>query len=123
MISLFNVLLWIIAFSLCQPTPTAELDRSEDKVYQYVMDLVKVVVQLKNDVNTLPSTEYISLVKVTLESLKLFSDDVENCYKAPFWEKTDDIYPSVMFLYYDHFILFSYTCYSFNSLLEWLWGI
>ncbi|KTG44375.1 hypothetical protein cypCar_00000869 [Cyprinus carpio] len=47
-----------------QPTPTAELDRSEDSVYQYVMDVVKVVVQLKNDINTLPSTDYISPVKI-----------------------------------------------------------
>ncbi|XP_060773653.1 protein tyrosine kinase 2 beta, b isoform X2 [Neoarius graeffei] len=62
-----------------QPTPTAELDRSEDKVYQYVMDLVKVVVQLKNVVNTLPSTEYISLVKsvgMTLRDLISSVDDI-----------------------------------------------
>ncbi|XP_034169517.2 protein tyrosine kinase 2 beta, b isoform X2 [Pangasianodon hypophthalmus] len=62
-----------------QPAPTAELDRSEDKVYQCVMDLVKVVVQLKNDVNTLPSTEYISLVKsvgMTLRDLISSVDDV-----------------------------------------------
>ncbi len=48
-----------------QPTPTAEMDRSEDSVYQCVMDVVKVVVQLKNDINTLLSTDYISPVKVT----------------------------------------------------------
>lgn len=66
MVRIVNVMVWIIVLcSLCQPAPTAELDRSEDKVYQSVMDLVKVVVQLKNDVNTLPSSEYISLVKVT----------------------------------------------------------
>uniref|UniRef100_A0A8B9KWF4 non-specific protein-tyrosine kinase n=1 Tax=Astyanax mexicanus TaxID=7994 RepID=A0A8B9KWF4_ASTMX len=53
-----------------QPAPTAELDRSEDKVYQCVMDLVKVVVQLKNDVNTLPSSEYISIVKSVGMSLR-----------------------------------------------------
>ncbi|XP_053344696.1 protein tyrosine kinase 2 beta, b [Clarias gariepinus] len=62
-----------------QPAPTAELDRSEDKVYRCVMDLVKVVVQLKNDVNTLPSTEYISLVKIvgmTLRDLISSVDEV-----------------------------------------------
>ncbi|KAI5619817.1 protein-tyrosine kinase 2-beta [Silurus asotus] len=62
-----------------QPAPTAELDRSEDKVYQCVMDLVKMVVQLKNDVNTLPSTEYISQVKsvgMTLRDLMSSVDDV-----------------------------------------------
>ncbi|XP_058235331.1 protein tyrosine kinase 2 beta, b isoform X3 [Hemibagrus wyckioides] len=62
-----------------QPAPTAELDRSEDKVYQCVMDLVKVVVQLKNDVNTVPSTEYISVVKsvgMTLRDLISSVDEV-----------------------------------------------
>ncbi|KAL7871810.1 hypothetical protein SRHO_G00067930 [Serrasalmus rhombeus] len=53
-----------------QPAPTAELDRSEDKVYQYVMDLVKMIVQLKNDVNTLPSSEYITIVKSVGMSLR-----------------------------------------------------
>uniref|UniRef100_A0A673WDJ6 non-specific protein-tyrosine kinase n=1 Tax=Salmo trutta TaxID=8032 RepID=A0A673WDJ6_SALTR len=43
--------------------PTAELDRSDDQVYQAVMELVKVVVQLKNDVNTLQPEQYINIVK------------------------------------------------------------
>ncbi|KAM8826248.1 protein tyrosine kinase 2 beta, b [Synchiropus picturatus] len=46
-----------------QPAPTAELDRSDDKVYQYVMDLVKVVVQLKNDIPGLQPDQYITIVK------------------------------------------------------------
>ncbi|XP_056150911.1 protein tyrosine kinase 2 beta, b [Lampris incognitus] len=46
-----------------QPAPTAELDRSDDKVYHSVMNLVKVVVQLKNDIITMKPEEYISLVK------------------------------------------------------------
>uniref|UniRef100_A0AAR2JT25 non-specific protein-tyrosine kinase n=1 Tax=Pygocentrus nattereri TaxID=42514 RepID=A0AAR2JT25_PYGNA len=46
-----------------QPAPTAELDRSEDQVYHNVMEMVKVVVQLKNDVNTLPPSEYVGVVK------------------------------------------------------------
>uniref|UniRef100_A0A4W5QK78 non-specific protein-tyrosine kinase n=1 Tax=Hucho hucho TaxID=62062 RepID=A0A4W5QK78_9TELE len=51
---------------LTAPTaaPTAELDRSGDQVYQAVMELVKVVVQLKNDVNTLQPEQYINVVKV-----------------------------------------------------------
>lgn len=44
--------------------PTAELDRSEDKVYQNVMDLVKVVVQLKNDITEVPPEKYITVVQV-----------------------------------------------------------
>uniref|UniRef100_A0A8C5BS35 non-specific protein-tyrosine kinase n=1 Tax=Gadus morhua TaxID=8049 RepID=A0A8C5BS35_GADMO len=43
--------------------PTAELDRSGDKVYQSVMELVKVVVELKNDIPTMHPDEYIGIVK------------------------------------------------------------
>lgn len=46
-----------------QPAPTAELDRSNDKVYQNVMDLVKVVVQLKNDIIGLHPEQYITIIK------------------------------------------------------------
>ncbi|XP_069370903.1 protein tyrosine kinase 2 beta, b isoform X2 [Paralichthys olivaceus] len=46
-----------------QAAPTAELDRSDDKVYKSVMDVVKVVVQLKNDITELGSDEYITIVK------------------------------------------------------------
>ncbi|XP_061843289.1 protein tyrosine kinase 2 beta, b isoform X1 [Nerophis lumbriciformis] len=46
-----------------QPAPTAELDRSDDKVYHYVMDLVKVVVQLKNDIVNMQADKYITVVK------------------------------------------------------------
>ncbi len=41
-----------------------ELDRTDDMVYHNVMEMVKVVVQLKNDVNTLPASEYVTVVKV-----------------------------------------------------------
>uniref|UniRef100_A0AAQ4RBY7 non-specific protein-tyrosine kinase n=1 Tax=Gasterosteus aculeatus aculeatus TaxID=481459 RepID=A0AAQ4RBY7_GASAC len=50
-------------FPPAKPTPTAELDRSEDKVYQNVMDLVKVVVQLKNDITEVPPEKYITVVQ------------------------------------------------------------
>nr|XP_046228613.1 protein tyrosine kinase 2 beta, b isoform X3 [Scatophagus argus] len=46
-----------------QPAPTAELDRSDDKVYHAVMGLVKVVVQLKNDITELKPEQYITLVQ------------------------------------------------------------
>ncbi|XP_018608560.2 protein-tyrosine kinase 2-beta [Scleropages formosus] len=62
-----------------QPAPTAELDRTNDQVYHFVMEMVKVVVQLKNDVNTLPPSEYVSTVKtvgLTLRSLINSVDDV-----------------------------------------------
>uniref|UniRef100_A0AAR2JAP1 non-specific protein-tyrosine kinase n=1 Tax=Pygocentrus nattereri TaxID=42514 RepID=A0AAR2JAP1_PYGNA len=62
-----------------QPAPTAELDRSEDQVYHNVMEMVKVVVQLKNDVNTLPPSEYVGVVKavgLTLRNLIHSVDEV-----------------------------------------------
>jgi len=45
------------------------------------MDTVKVVVQLKNDINTLPSTEYISSVKVRLGlgSMRIYQNDNKKC--------------------------------------------
>ncbi|XP_017285518.1 protein-tyrosine kinase 2-beta [Kryptolebias marmoratus] len=55
-----------------KPQPTAELDRSGDEVYTGVMAMVKQVVQLKNDVNALPASEYPSAVKkvgITLRGL------------------------------------------------------
>ncbi|XP_035277666.1 protein tyrosine kinase 2 beta, b isoform X1 [Anguilla anguilla] len=62
-----------------QPAPTAEIDRSDDQVYHFVMEVVKVVVQLKNDVNTLPPSEYVGVVKtvgLTLRNLTRSVDDV-----------------------------------------------
>ncbi|XP_048842301.1 LOW QUALITY PROTEIN: protein-tyrosine kinase 2-beta-like [Brienomyrus brachyistius] len=55
-----------------KPAPTAEMDRSDDQVYHFVMELVKMVVQLKNDVNMLQPSEYVGVVKsvgLTLRSL------------------------------------------------------
>uniref|UniRef100_A0A672PAV1 non-specific protein-tyrosine kinase n=1 Tax=Sinocyclocheilus grahami TaxID=75366 RepID=A0A672PAV1_SINGR len=68
----------IAVFMCLQPAPTAELDRSEDSVYQCVMDIVKVVVQLKNDINTLPSTDYISPVKTVGLSLRNLINSVDD---------------------------------------------
>ncbi|KAK5620462.1 Protein-tyrosine kinase 2-beta [Crenichthys baileyi] len=62
-----------------QAAPTAEIDRSDDKVYQYVMDLVKVVVQLKNDITDLQPEQYIIIVKsvgMALRALIRSVDDV-----------------------------------------------
>ncbi|KAK7893220.1 hypothetical protein WMY93_022372 [Mugilogobius chulae] len=46
-----------------QPLPTAELDRSQDQVYSCVMDLVREVVQLKNQIHSAPASEYPGAVK------------------------------------------------------------
>ncbi|MEQ2190854.1 hypothetical protein XENOCAPTIV_012568 [Xenoophorus captivus] len=52
-----------------------EIDRSDDKVYQYVMDLVKVVVQLKNDITDLQPEQYIIIVKIE-GTQKLLNNDM-----------------------------------------------
>ncbi|XP_035534863.1 protein tyrosine kinase 2 beta, b isoform X1 [Morone saxatilis] len=62
-----------------QPTPTAELDRSDDKVYSSVMNLVKVVVQLKNDIPELHPEQYITIVQsvgMALRDLIRSVDDI-----------------------------------------------
>ncbi|XP_014828259.1 PREDICTED: protein-tyrosine kinase 2-beta-like [Poecilia mexicana] len=62
-----------------QTRPTAELDRSGDEVYTGVMAMVKQVVQLKNEVNTLPASEYPTAVKavgITLRSLIQSVDEI-----------------------------------------------
>ncbi|KAJ0009663.1 hypothetical protein NQD34_001365 [Periophthalmus magnuspinnatus] len=46
-----------------QPLPTAELDRTEDQVYIGVMELVRQVVQLKNQIHSTPTSEYPTAVK------------------------------------------------------------
>uniref|UniRef100_A0A3Q1EE00 non-specific protein-tyrosine kinase n=1 Tax=Acanthochromis polyacanthus TaxID=80966 RepID=A0A3Q1EE00_9TELE len=64
---------------MSQPRPTAELDRSGDQVYTGVMAMVKQVVQLKNDVKTLPASEYPHAVKavgITLRSLIQSVDEI-----------------------------------------------
>ncbi|XP_069567866.1 protein-tyrosine kinase 2-beta-like [Brachyistius frenatus] len=65
--------------AVLQSRPTAELDRSDDQVYTNVMVMVKQVVQLKNDVNTLPASEYPKAVKavgITLRSLIQSVDEI-----------------------------------------------
>ena len=49
---------------MSKPLPTAEMDRSGDQVYSSVMEMVKEVVRLKNDVKTLSASEYPTAVKV-----------------------------------------------------------
>ncbi|XP_077367218.1 protein tyrosine kinase 2 beta, b isoform X2 [Festucalex cinctus] len=62
-----------------QPAPTAELDRSDDKVYPCVMNVVKVVVQLKNDIVDMQPEQYITVVQsvgMALRELISSVDDV-----------------------------------------------
>ncbi|XP_039605461.1 protein-tyrosine kinase 2-beta isoform X1 [Polypterus senegalus] len=61
-----------------QPAPTAELDRTNDKVYFSVMELVKVVVQLKNEVNDLPPTQYVEIIKNVGQTLRNLINSVDD---------------------------------------------
>ncbi|TSO25140.1 Protein-tyrosine kinase 2-beta [Bagarius yarrelli] len=70
---------WLEKKEKLLPAPTAELDRSEDKVYDNVMEMVKMVMKLKNDVSTLPASEYVGVVKevgLTLRNLIRSVDEV-----------------------------------------------
>lgn len=61
------------------PLVTAELDRSEDQVYAGVMALVRQVVQLKNQIHSVPASEYPNAVKgvgLTLRRLIQSVDEV-----------------------------------------------
>ncbi|KAI3364333.1 hypothetical protein L3Q82_011136 [Scortum barcoo] len=61
-----------------QPAPTAELDRSDDKVYHSVMNLVKVVVQLKNDITELQPEKYITIVQTVGMALRDLIHNVDD---------------------------------------------
>ncbi|XP_069786734.1 protein-tyrosine kinase 2-beta-like isoform X2 [Narcine bancroftii] len=60
-----------------QVAPTANLDRSEDKVYPLVMELVKSVLQLKNQVYQLPPEEYVQPVKTVAMNLRCLISSVD----------------------------------------------
>lgn len=48
------------------PTPTANLDRSNDKVYENVTGLVKAVIEMSNRIQPAAPEEYVPMVKVAL---------------------------------------------------------
>ncbi|XP_068612591.1 protein-tyrosine kinase 2-beta-like [Brachionichthys hirsutus] len=68
--------------AVTQPRPTAELDRTCDQVYIAVMAIVKQVIQLKNEVDTLPVSEYPSAVKVVGISLRNLIQSVDEITPA-----------------------------------------
>nr|XP_061806393.1 protein-tyrosine kinase 2-beta-like [Nerophis lumbriciformis] len=62
-----------------QPARTAELDRSDDQVYKCVMNVVKVVVKLKNDIVDIPPEQYVTVVQsvgMALRDLIRSVDDI-----------------------------------------------
>ncbi|XP_048456819.1 protein-tyrosine kinase 2-beta isoform X3 [Rhincodon typus] len=60
-----------------QAAPTANLDRSDDTIYPLVMELVKSVLHLKNQVYQLPCEEYINLVKTVGVNLRKLTGSVD----------------------------------------------
>ncbi|XP_078413670.1 protein-tyrosine kinase 2-beta-like [Cetorhinus maximus] len=75
---------------LIQAAPTANLDRTDDKVYTLVMELVKAVLQLKNQVYQLPSEEYVILVKTVGMNLRSLTGSVDELLpKLPAASRTE----------------------------------
>ncbi|KYO43968.1 hypothetical protein Y1Q_0005867 [Alligator mississippiensis] len=60
-----------------QSAPTANLDRTDDAVYSNVTDLVKAVLQLKNEICQLPPEGYIIVVKNVGLSLRKLIGSVD----------------------------------------------
>ncbi|KGL84837.1 Protein-tyrosine kinase 2-beta, partial [Tinamus guttatus] len=60
-----------------QPAPTANLDRTDDAVYGNVMELVRSVLQLKNEISRLPPEGYILAVKNVGLSLRKLLGSVD----------------------------------------------
>ncbi|XP_041270493.1 protein-tyrosine kinase 2-beta-like, partial [Onychostruthus taczanowskii] len=61
-----------------QPAPTANLDRTDDPVYGNVMDLVRAVLQLKNQISQVPPEGYILVVKNIGLSLRKLIGSVDD---------------------------------------------
>ena len=55
------------------PPPTANLDRSNDKVYENVTGLVKAVIEMSSKIQPAPPEEYVPMVKVTETHLSQLS--------------------------------------------------
>uniref|UniRef100_H2ZS05 non-specific protein-tyrosine kinase n=1 Tax=Latimeria chalumnae TaxID=7897 RepID=H2ZS05_LATCH len=75
----------MVPLSVLQPAPTANLDRTDDKVYQHVMQMVKAVLQLKNEVYQLRPEDYVDVVKnvgLTLRTLISSVDEVLHSFPA-----------------------------------------
>lgn len=57
-------LCWQIQPQEISPPPTANLDRSNDKVYENVTGLVKAVIEMSSKIQPAPPEEYVPMVKV-----------------------------------------------------------
>lgn len=62
----FIAMVWLIQLQPQEisPPPTANLDRSNDKVYENVTGLVKAVIEMSNRIQPAAPEEYVPMVKV-----------------------------------------------------------
>ncbi|XP_064443898.1 focal adhesion kinase 1 isoform X12 [Mirounga angustirostris] len=56
------------------PPPTANLDRSNDRVYENVTGLVKAVIEMSSKIQPAPPEEYVPMVKIEMAQKLLNSD-------------------------------------------------
>lgn len=62
------------------PPPTANLDRSNDKVYENVTGLVKAVIEMSSKIQPAPPEEYVPMVKDVGLALRTLLATVEETY-------------------------------------------
>lgn len=59
-----GLLCWQLPPQDISPPPTANLDRSNDRVYENVTGLVKAVIEMSSKIQPAPPEEYVPMVKV-----------------------------------------------------------
>ncbi|XP_027427866.1 focal adhesion kinase 1 isoform X13 [Zalophus californianus] len=65
---------WRLQPQEISPPPTANLDRSNDRVYENVTGLVKAVIEMSSKIQPAPPEEYVPMVKIEMAQKLLNSD-------------------------------------------------
>lgn len=60
-----QLLFWQLQPQEISPPPTANLDRSNDRVYENVTGLVRAVIEMSSKIQPAPPEEYVPMVKVS----------------------------------------------------------
>lgn len=60
-----RLLYWQLQPQEISPPPTANLDRSNDRVYENVTGLVRAVIEMSSKIQPAPPEEYVPMVKVS----------------------------------------------------------
>ncbi|KAK5606775.1 putative serine/threonine protein phosphatase [Crenichthys baileyi] len=78
------------------PPPTANLDRSNDKVYENVTGLVKAVIEMSSKIQPAPPEEYVPMVKVPYRfKCERYSYSSSSAYPGPGRGGSRQRYPDV----------------------------